>query len=175
MNIPASPALLPDPDSRVEERSDSERAARVKNPGRSSAVVIWDGECRFCRKQVLRLRSLDWWQQLTFLSLHDARVSQRYPQLSHEQLMAEMWVVPPRGKPVGGADALRWLSRTLPALWPLAPLLHVPLTRPLWRALYGWIARQRYRLAGKDCDGGTCELHAHRATKPLSQSRRDAS
>ena len=125
-------------------------------------MIIWDGECNFCRQQVLRLRKLDWSDRLTFLSLHDPRVAQRYPQLTHEQLMAEMWVVTPDGQKFGGADALRQLSRTLPALWPIAPLLHIPLTMPVWRALYRWIARNRYRLAGKNCNSGTCDLHAAR-------------
>jgi predicted DCC family thiol-disulfide oxidoreductase YuxK len=123
-------------------------------------VVIWDGQCNFCRQQVVRLRKLDWTGRLTFLSLHDPRVGERYPLLTHEQLMAEMWVVLPDGRMFGGADALRALSRVLPALWPIAPLLHLPLTMPLWRGLYRWVARNRYRLAGKNCDGGTCALHA---------------
>jgi predicted DCC family thiol-disulfide oxidoreductase YuxK len=138
---------LPDPD---------------QHSGRAGDVVIWDGQCNFCRQQVMRLRSLDWSGRLSFLSLHDARVAERYPQLTYEQLMAEMWVVTPDGQKFGGADALRVLSRHLPTLWPLAPLLHLPLAMPLWRSVYGWIARRRYRLAGKNCDSGSCDLHARR-------------
>ena len=110
----------------------------------------------------MRLRKLDWSGRLSFISLHDPRVAERYPQLTHEQLMAEMWLVTSDGQKFGGADAMRVLSRRMPALWPLAPLLHVPLAMPLWRAVYGWVARRRYRLAGKNCDSGSCDLHAAR-------------
>ena len=128
-------------------------------------VVIWDGHCNFCRQQVTRLRGLDWTRQLSFIILHDPRVAQRYPQLTYDQLMAEMWVVKPDGRQFGGADALKALSRSLPALWPIAPLLHVPLSMPLWRGVYRWIARRRYKLAGNSCDSGTCDLHAHAARR----------
>jgi predicted DCC family thiol-disulfide oxidoreductase YuxK len=49
----------------------------------------------------------------------------------------------------------------LPLLWPLAPLLHIPLSMPLWRWLYRFIARNRYRIAGKrtQCDDNACSLH----------------
>jgi predicted DCC family thiol-disulfide oxidoreductase YuxK len=135
---------LPDPDQR---------------PG--SDVVLWDGECNFCRKQVNRLRALDLRSRLSFLSLHDDRAAERYPQLNHQQMLEEMWVITANGARYGGADALRYLSRALPTLWPLAPLLHLPMSMRLWRRLYREVARRRYQLAGKQCDNGSCQLHAH--------------
>jgi hypothetical protein len=42
----------------------------------------------------------------------------------------------------------------------MAPVMHLPFSMPLWRYLYKALANRRYRLAGKNCDGGTCELHA---------------
>ncbi len=129
-----------------------------QNPGRD--VVIWDGHCNFCRSQVERLRWFDVRHQLAYLSLHDARVAERYPKLSHQQLMDQMWVVRPNGRKFGGADAGRYLSRHMIGLWWLAPLLHIPGSMPLWRWLYGKIANRRYRLAGKSCDeDGACHLH----------------
>ncbi len=124
-------------------------------------VVIWDGQCNFCRSQVERLRAFDRRDQLSYLSLHDPRVSQRYPDLSHQQLMDQLWLVTGDGRKYGGADAGRYLSRKLRTLWWLAPLLHIPLSMPLWRSLYAKIAQRRYRIAGKSCDpDGTCHLHA---------------
>lgn len=122
-------------------------------------VVVWDGQCNFCRSQVERLRALDWYNRLTFLSLHDPRVSLRYGELSLDQLMSQMWVVTPSGTRFGGADAIRYLSRAMPSLWILAPIMHLPLCMPLWRAVYRWIARRRYLISGKKCDNGSCDLH----------------
>jgi predicted DCC family thiol-disulfide oxidoreductase YuxK len=92
--------------------------------------------------------------------LHDPSVAVDYPDLSYEMLMEQMWVVAPDSRRFGGADALRYLSRRLPLLWPIAPVLHIPFSMPLWRWLYRQIAKRRYRIAGKNCDeGGSCSLH----------------
>jgi predicted DCC family thiol-disulfide oxidoreductase YuxK len=94
------------------------------------------------------------------MSLHDPRVAQRYPSLSYDQMMAEMWVITPSGDQYGGADAFRYLSRKLPALWLVMPCMHLPLCMPLWRSVYRWIARRRYQFSGQDCKNGSCHLHS---------------
>lgn len=126
----------------------------------ASDVVIYDGQCNFCRAQVSNLRRLDCCgNRLSFLSLHDTRVAERYPDLRHEDLMEQMYVIDPHDRRHGGADAVRYLSRRLPLLWPLAPLLHLPGTARLWRWMYRQIASRRYRLAGRSCEGDSCSVH----------------
>ncbi|MGB0595083.1 MAG: thiol-disulfide oxidoreductase DCC family protein [Rubripirellula sp.] len=122
-------------------------------------VVIYDGQCNFCQSQVNNLHRLDCCgNRLSFLSLHDPRVQDRYPDLSHEDLMEQMYIVDQRGRRHGGADAVRYLSRRLPALWLASPVLHLPGTARLWRWLYRQVAKRRYKLAGKSCDNGVCKL-----------------
>lgn len=122
-------------------------------------VVIFDGQCRFCRASVARLHRLDGRDRLAFISLHDPEVARRYPDLSHDELMQNMYVVDRRGKRYYGAAALRYLSRRLPRMWWAAPALHVPLSLPVWQYLYQHVARRRY-LFGRvqSCDGGACQL-----------------
>lgn len=125
-----------------------------------SDIVIYDGQCRFCQAQVARL---NWFAggRLSFVSLHDERVAHRFPELSREQLMEQMFVVAPDGRRYGGAAALRYLSRRLPRLWFAAPLLHIPFSLPFWQWLYGLIARYRYQIDGKSgrCEGDACDIH----------------
>jgi predicted DCC family thiol-disulfide oxidoreductase YuxK len=120
-------------------------------------TVLYDGHCRFCRGQVALLGRLDPFGSLTFTSLHDARVARDFPELPQEQLLEQMFVVDRSGRARGGAEAVRYLSRRLPLLWPLAVPLHVPGSLPLWSGLYRFVARHRYRLAGR-CDEGTCRI-----------------
>lgn len=123
-------------------------------------VVIYDGECRFCTKQVRRLHRWDGHNRLAFISLHDSRVTDRYPDLSHDELMDQMYVIDRQGRRYGGATAFRYLTRRLPKLWILAPLTHLPFSLPLWRWCYRQVAKRRYKIAGKtDCDSGTCDIH----------------
>jgi predicted DCC family thiol-disulfide oxidoreductase YuxK len=121
-------------------------------------TVLYDGHCRFCRSQIAILRRLDLTGRLTFTSLHDPSVAADFPEISHDDLLSEMFVVDRQGRTHRGAGAVRYLSRHLAALWPLALPLHIPGSMPLWRWLYGVVARNRYRIAGT-CDEGTCRLH----------------
>lgn len=132
----------------------------------SKVVVLFDGQCNFCRSQINVLKRLDGKHRIEFVSLHDPLVQERYSDLTYEQLMDQMWLVTPQGKKLGGADAVRYLTLLLPILWPVAPLMHIPGSMPIWRFLYRQVAKRRYKLAGRSCDeGGTCSLHyADRAT-----------
>ena len=147
-NSIAPPKGLPDP---------------ADSPG--SDIVIYDGNCNFCISQVTHLRRLDCCGgRLSFLSLHDQRVAEAYPDLSYDQLMAEMYEVQPDGTRHAGGDAVRYLSRRLPLLWPAAPILHLPGSANLWRWLYQQVAKRRYKIAGKKsdqapCSNGTCAVH----------------
>lgn len=61
-----------------------------------------------------------------------------------------------------GAEGARYLLWQFPWTWLLAAVMSVPGSLPVWRAMYRWVARQRYRFGklGPDCGpGGTCELH----------------
>jgi predicted DCC family thiol-disulfide oxidoreductase YuxK len=125
-------------------------------------VVIFDGECNFCRAQVERLARWDGTgKRLAFLSLHDPRVAERYPDLTHDMLMAQMYVIDRQGRRHGGAAAFRYLTTRLPRLWLLAPLLHLPGTLPLWQWGYRLIAKNRYLFMGRQptCENGACEIH----------------
>jgi predicted DCC family thiol-disulfide oxidoreductase YuxK len=112
----------------------------------SADVVIYDGQCGFCRAQVDRLARWDGRGRLCFLSLHDPQVAERFPDLTHSQLMHQMYVVANNGRRYAGASAVRYLIRRLPRLWPLVPLVHFPLSLPIWQWLYRQIARRRDRL-----------------------------
>jgi len=123
-------------------------------------VVIYDGHCRICTAQIKRLARWDGGRRLAFLSLHDPQVAARYSDLSFDQLMRNMVVVDRLGRRHIGAAAIRYLSRRLPRLWPLAPLLHIPGSLPFWQWCYRQVADRRYRLGGQEaCGDDACRLH----------------
>jgi len=149
--IPAASIQLPDPDG---EGGD----LQSQRPWKSD-VVIYDGECNFCRGQVERLRRWDSGGKLAYISLHDPRVSMRFPGLTREALMEQMYVVTPQGNQYGGAAAVRYLTTKLPRLYWLMPLMHLPFTLPLWQWGYRQVAKRRYRLAGRVCESDKCSIH----------------
>lgn len=120
-------------------------------------TVLYDGECAFCRQRVKNLQAVDLRRELEFVSLHDARVAREFPELPRERLLEEMVVIDTAGHARGGAMAVRYLSRRLPLMWPLALLLHIPGSLPVWAWLYRLVARNRMRLSGT-CHEGTCRV-----------------
>ncbi len=127
---------------------------------RDAEILIFDGNCRFCIAQMRLLDRMDIRRRLAFVSLHDPEVATRWPDLTHDQLMEQMYLVDHSGHRHAGAAAFRYLSRVLPPLWPLAPLLHIPFSLPLWKFCYRVVARYRYRFGRVgECDEGSCSVH----------------
>ena len=131
-------------------------------------MVIYDGKCVFCDRQVRNLRWWDGGDRLAFISLHDPLVIERYPDLTHDQMMDQMFVIPAKStgrgdQRYGGAEAIAYLATQFPKLWLLAPVLNFPLAMPLWQWGYRQVANRRYKIAGKQDDAcepeGTCDLH----------------
>jgi predicted DCC family thiol-disulfide oxidoreductase YuxK len=122
------------------------------------AIVLYDGQCAFCRKSMAILNRLDW---LGRVECRDARVPKLWPEcaesLELQKLLDEMHVVTPdRQRSFAGYRAIRWLAWRLPLLWPLAPLFYLPGALWLGRRTYRWIARHRYQLV--PCDHGVCTV-----------------
>ncbi len=121
-------------------------------------VMIYDGYCKFCRANLRWISAVDQ-GKVSYVSLHDAVVAERWPELSHEQLMEHLYIIDGEDK-YAGAAAFRFLSRKLVALWPLMPLMHIPGTLPLWQFCYNKVSRIRYRFGRIDaCEDGTCKVH----------------
>ena len=121
-------------------------------------TVLFDGECRFCQRQIAILRRLDVRRRFIYKSLHEPSVAADFPELSMEQLQEQMFVIDTQGNARGGATAVRYLSRKLLLLWPLALLLHIPGSLPLWNWLYAYVAKRRLWIAGR-CDNTSCQIH----------------
>ena len=141
----------------------AENAIHLPTPDENpdADVVIYDGHCKFCTAQVQNLARWDKKGRLAFLSLHDPLVASRYPELTYDKLIEELYVVDQRGNRYAGADAFRYLTTRLPRLYLLAPLMHIPFTMPLWRWGYRQVARRRYAL-GKTataCEDDACKVH----------------
>ena len=161
MNVPDSPTETA-PEKTVSERPhpiDPALPTPQDLPG--ADILIFDGNCSFCMGQVLRISR---WSggRIAFISLHDPQVKERFPDLTEEMLMKQMYLVTSQGHRYGGAGVLRYLSRRLPRLWVFAPLLHIPGTLGFWQWCYQRVATRRYQISarhGHQCHDGSCEIH----------------
>lgn len=115
-------------------------------------MLIYDGDCAFCRRWVERIRRWDPGHGIDTVPFQDtARVASfRIPQTD---LHAAMHLVLPDGRVFAGAEAAPEILRLLPGKHWLAWGFRVP--GVLWIAtrVYRWIAKRRHRLS---CGSGVC-------------------
>jgi predicted DCC family thiol-disulfide oxidoreductase YuxK len=135
--------------TRVMDRAQAWLARRV-----SPATVLYDGRCTFCRGSMEGLLAFDLLDRLTPLDSHASETRARFPTLDPEQVQRELVVaLPPKAdRPgdrfAGGFDAFRVIAWRIPSLMPFAPLLYLPLVRPIGRVVYAFVAKRRLRIAG---------------------------
>jgi predicted DCC family thiol-disulfide oxidoreductase YuxK len=126
-------------------------------------VLIYDGECKFCTASVHKLARWDRRGRLAFVSLHDPEVARRWPELGHDDLMQYVYLCTTDGRKLRGAEAFKYLSTRMPALYWMAPALHLPGLMPLWQACYRAFAKRRYRFGRiESCEDGSCKIPPRR-------------
>ena len=123
----------------------------------SRPVVVYDGECSFCARQIEVMKRRDTDRVFEFVPRQAEGLDRRFPMLVAQDFDSGMRLVHPDTSISVGADAVYHIARRLRGWKLMAWLYRVPGLNVLCRKTYAWIARNRYRLA-KKCDDGTCEL-----------------
>ena len=134
--------------------------------GRESGLeVIYDGQCRLCR------RSLDIVQRLSgrkVFRLHDANdremIRSNFRMLADADTENAMFLVTPRGEVFRGFFAYRRMMWESPRLYPFLPLFYAPGAALIGPWIYAWVARNRRNLG--------CSLSSRR---PCGDAGRDGS
>jgi predicted DCC family thiol-disulfide oxidoreductase YuxK len=136
-------------------------------------TALFDGNCVICQSTRRVINTLDWFKRVEFLDLHSAEVSQRYPDLDHDDLMGEIHVIEDGGRVFAGFDGTRRMLKEVPLGFPLWLIMQVPGMPRVGRRIYGSIARNRYKInrffgveldetSGKqqdaDCADGYCKI-----------------
>ena len=132
---------------------------------RTRWAVLYDGNCRMCTRGAQQMRSLAG-DKVDLRDFQKPENLEGLPEIPYADLMDKMHVVSPSvpGKPdkiFKVAAAIARVAALTPVVGPLAFLYWVPGLKQLADFGYGQIAKRRYRLSAKDCDGDSCKLHAH--------------
>lgn len=125
-------------------------------------VLIYDGKCAFCQKQVARLMHMAGNLRIETRSYHDPGVLEAFPSLTLEDCERAMQLIDPAGRIHVGADAVVYLMLHSTRWRWLGWLAWIPGVKPMLRWVYSRIAQRRYQL-GQACAQG-CATH-------LSQDR----
>lgn len=115
-----------------------------------SAVLIYDAECPMCRASALWLlrRALAGGADaLEILPCRSPARQARFPAVSEDACLTAMQLVLPDGRVLAGTDAVPEILQRIPRWRWLAGVFGLPPVRPLARAVYRWIARNRMKLS----------------------------
>ena len=118
--------------------------------------VLYDGQCEICQACVSWLRVLDRRQQTDCVSIELASLPHLHPDLKLENCLQELHLITPEGRICVGWDAVTVLARLFPVTWLVGAMGATPPFRWLGRALYRFVARNRYALS--KCRGGACRV-----------------
>jgi len=122
-------------------------------PRKSGLDVIYDGQCRFCKRSLAALERL---ARRRVFRLHDANerelIRSKFPMLADADTDNAMFVVTPRSQVFRGFFAYRRMMWESPWLYPLLPLVYAPGTALIGPWIYAWVARNRRRF-GCSLDG----------------------
>ncbi len=125
-------------------------------------VILYDGHCGFCQKQIASLKKM-LGDRALYESFQDPKVLPQYPELNYEECMKEIKLVTPERKVYGGAQAIFYALSLIPLLRPLRWIYPLPLLKQIIDFTYQTVARNRYKLQGRTCPTGTCHLHDHKS------------
>jgi glyoxylase-like metal-dependent hydrolase (beta-lactamase superfamily II)/predicted DCC family thiol-disulfide oxidoreductase YuxK len=125
--------------------------------------VLYDGQCEVCQAGVSWLKFLDHEKRTVCLPIRADVLSSVDSRLTMEDCLRQLHVVTPEGEIHVGWDALVNLARLFPSTWIIGVLgLHFPF-RNAGRALYGFVASNRYSLS--KCRGGACRVAKPKAVR----------
>ncbi|SRR5579875_1139172 len=118
-------------------------------------VVVYDGECPFCIRQIDRFKRWDKKGALQYVPRQQEGLEERFPVLAQGDFNAGMRFIGTDGNVAVGADAVYEICKALPAFGAFAWIYRIPGINQLARAAYAWVAANRMKLAGQ-CKDNVC-------------------
>ncbi|HLF17638.1 MAG TPA: DCC1-like thiol-disulfide oxidoreductase family protein [Candidatus Omnitrophota bacterium] len=118
---------------------------RAANAKIGPMILIYDGDCGFCRKCVRILKVADLFGVLKFVDFRGIDdLSQLHPSLTKEAATKQAYLVEPSGKLFGGFFAFQKISLNLPMFYSLAPILYFPGMGLLGPVFYKIVSKNRF-------------------------------
>lgn len=111
-------------------------------PG-TTYTLIYDGECRICRRSVAWVRGIDRFGAVETIPYQDPEVPERFPEIPAERYPEAMQLVAPDGRRWEGGWAVEELLGLFPQWRWTGVIFRIPGMRRLVRWGYGIVARNR--------------------------------
>ena len=106
-------------------------------------LMIYDGECNFCKFWIARWRRSTT-GRVDYIASQDARVAAQFPELPRERLAASVQLIETNGQVYGGAEAVfRSLTYSRHGRWLFWWYQNIPGVKAVTECAYRFVARHR--------------------------------
>ena len=119
-------------------------------------IVVYDGACPYCRKQVGRMKQRDVDEVFDYVPRQTEGLEQRFPRLAEGDFNTGLRLIEADGTIFVAGDAIYHIARRLRGWRNWAWLYRIPGLKQIFRAIYAWIARNRQKLG--PCTDERCDL-----------------
>ena len=131
------------------------KRAPKKRVQKERAVLIYDGECPVCRRIMAWIEENQKKDSFEAIPCRSDAARERFPFMEDMVCMRAMQLILPDGRILSGEKAVPEIVKRLKRYGPLAEVFRLPGSEMLSRALYRWLAAERYHVArvlfpGKD-------------------------
>jgi len=119
-------------------------------------IVLWDGDCSFCKKSVDIAKKFDWFNRFIVIDSNEREKHKEYLEGWDGDIDKGLWAKGLNSQEsYVGFDGVRRMIWVMPLFWIVLPLLYVPFIPTIGRKVYGWIAKNRYRFG---CNSKGCQI-----------------
>lgn len=119
-------------------------------------IILWDGDCSFCKKSVLVAKKFDWFNRFIIINSNNKDLHKKYLKGWDGDIDKGLWAkgIDSNENHVG-FDGFRRMLWVMPMFWIILPLLYIPFVPTIGRIIYAWIAKNRYRFG---CNSEGCKI-----------------
>ena len=111
------------------------------------AVLIYDGDCRFCQGSIDWVRRREIPGEFEFLTCQSPERVERFPEIEESTCIEAMQLVLPDGRILAGDRAVPEILKRMRGWRWLAALFRIPGLGLVSGPLYAWVARNRYAIS----------------------------
>ncbi|HSM25648.1 MAG TPA: DUF393 domain-containing protein [Anaerolineaceae bacterium] len=106
-------------------------------------IVFYDGSCPFCTYSAMRLKRLDWLDNLIIFDLNIPDILMKY-QIPYEDAILRIQILTKNQERKQGMEALFEVSKYVPLLWFFIPIFWLVIKLGYGTKIYDWIAKNRF-------------------------------
>lgn len=120
-------------------------------------LVIFDGDCSFCRLQIEKIKRRDRLDQFEFSPRQESGLLKDHPELLPYENQDGLRFISIQRNVFVGADSVYQIYKRIFPFNLVTWVYKLPLFHAFFQIIYQWISKNRLKLSGK-CENDVCEV-----------------